>query len=247
MADAEMVLTPREAARRLGVSPSGLRRLAVVYGEVYGDLEKDAGGTSRVWPHEAVMRLERARALLATGQARSIKDALHAVETGAAPRVEVAVADGRVAEALGVVATRLEAVLEGNRRLEAEVAALRKEVAELRSLPPGATPERIDRALEVEMLKDSEAAERPGAVEERQAVSEVVNGVEPQRREQESWVAEVALEALVGAAELPSEAREMRERDKSTGEALGDAEGSSDGPMVKAARWLERRLRGGRG
>lgn len=135
MADAEVVLSPGEAARRLKVSPSGLRRLAVVYGEVYGDLQKDAGGTSRLWPQEAVMRLEAARALLAAGQARSIRDALVAVEGGAAPRVEVAVQDGRVAEALGVVAARLEAVLGSNERLESEVQALRAEVEGLRSLP----------------------------------------------------------------------------------------------------------------
>jgi hypothetical protein len=135
MADVEVVLSPGEAARVLGVSPSGLRRLAVVYGEVYGELHKDTGGTSRVWPREAVVRLQAARALLAAGQARSIRDALRAVENGAAPRVEMAVQDGRIAEALGVVAARLEAVLDSNRRLEAEVAELRAEVAASRALP----------------------------------------------------------------------------------------------------------------
>jgi hypothetical protein len=136
MADsAEVVLTPGEAARQLGVSPSGLRRLAVIYGEVYGDLQKDAGGTSRIWTQEAVTRLQQARALMAAGQARSVRDALVAVEGGASPRVEVAVSGGDVAAALGVVATQLEAVLESNRRLEGEVAALRSEVEGLRALP----------------------------------------------------------------------------------------------------------------
>jgi hypothetical protein len=168
--DAEVVLSPGEAARVLGVSPSGLRRLAVVYGEVYGALQKDASQTSRVWPQEAVVRLQRARALMAAGQARSVRDALVAVEGGAAAPVEMAVSDGRVEAALGVVATRLEAVLDSNRRLEAEVAALRAEVA-AKALPPGASPERIDRALEVEMLEAErsptglegyEGAESPG-------------------------------------------------------------------------------------
>jgi hypothetical protein len=133
--DAEVVLSPGEAARVLGVSPSGLRRLAVVYGEVYGALQKDASQTSRVWPQEAVVRLQRARALMAAGQARSVRDALVAVEGGAAAPVEMAVSDGRVEAALGVVATRLEAVLDSNQRLEAEVAALRSEVEGLRALP----------------------------------------------------------------------------------------------------------------
>jgi hypothetical protein len=87
-----------------------------------------------------VYRLEQARALMAAGQARSIKDALLAVEKGATPSADAALAlgqDGRVIEALGVVAARLEAVLESNRRLEAEVEALRREVATARALPEG--------------------------------------------------------------------------------------------------------------
>jgi hypothetical protein len=133
--DAEVVLSPGEAARVLGVSPSGLRRLAVVYGEVYGVLQKDASGTSRIWPREAVVRLQAARALMAAGQARSVRDALRAVEGGAAPPVEMAAAGGDVVAALGVVATRLEALQDSNQRLEAEVAALRSEVEGLRALP----------------------------------------------------------------------------------------------------------------
>jgi hypothetical protein len=131
-----VVLSPGEAARVLGVSPSGLRRLAVVYGEVYGALQKDASGTSRIWPREAVVRLQAARALMAAGQARSIRDALVAVEGGAATPVEMAAAGGDVVAALGVVATRLEALQDSNQRLEAEVAALRSEVATLKALPP---------------------------------------------------------------------------------------------------------------
>jgi hypothetical protein len=167
MADAEVVLSPGEAARVLGVSPSGLRRLAVVYGEVYGELQKDASGTSRIWPREAVVRLQEARALMAAGQARSVRDALRAVEGGAAPPVELAAASGDVVTALGVVATRLEALQDANTRLGVEVRALRSEVEGLKALP---------------------ASERSPAVEVRGA---------------------------------------------------GD-----DGLVVRAARWLERRLRG---
>ena len=221
MADAEVVLSPGEAARRLGVSPSGLRRLAGAYGEVYGDLPKDASGTSRVWSVEAVRRLEGARALLAAGQARSIRDALRAVEGGAAPPVEVMAHDGRVEAALGVVAARLKAVLDSNQRLEAEVDALRSEVAGLKALP---------------------SSELSAAVEERQGVAEVVNSVEPQRLEQESWMATVALKTLAAASELPTAPREGREGGES--ESTGEAEGSSDGPMVRAARRLEHRFRG---
>jgi hypothetical protein len=165
--EAEVVLSPGEAARVLGVSPSGLRRLAVVYGEVYGELQKDAGGTSRIWPREAVVRLQAARSLMAAGQARSVRDALVAVEGGVAPPVEMAAAGGDVVAALGVVATRLEALQDSNQRLEAEVAALRSEVEGLKALP----------------------ASEPSPV-------------------------------------------------------VQDGSRGDDGPMVRAARWLERRLRG---
>lgn len=118
-------MSPGDVARRLGVSPSGLRRLAGVYSAVFGELPKDSSGTSRLWPAEAVGRLERARALLAEGRARSIRDALLAVEGGAVPRLEPALQDGRVAEALGVVAARLEALELSNAVLKREVMALR--------------------------------------------------------------------------------------------------------------------------
>jgi hypothetical protein len=141
MADkTEVVWSPGDVARRLGVSPSGLRRLAGVYAQVYGDLPKDSSGTSRQWPSEAVSRLEQARALMAAGQARSIKDALLAVESGATPSADAALAlgqEGRVVEALGVVAARLEALQDSNRELKAEVTALRGEIATGRALPEG--------------------------------------------------------------------------------------------------------------
>ncbi len=149
MSDAtEVFWSPGDVARRLGVSPSGLRRLAGVYAEVYGELPKDSSGTSRRWPSEAVNRLEQARALLAAGQARSIKDALLAVEGGATASADAALAlgqEGRVVEALGVVAARLEALQESNERLESEVKALRGEVANLRALPAS---ERLGEAIE---------------------------------------------------------------------------------------------------
>ncbi len=145
----EVVLSPGEAARRLEVSPSGLRRLATVYAGVYGPLPKDSAGTSRIWPQEAVGRLERARALMAAGQARSIRDALLAVEGGAVATADAALQlgeQGKVTQALGVVATQLEAVLLSNARLEREVEALRQEVGELRQLPAASSPPEVEAA-----------------------------------------------------------------------------------------------------
>ncbi len=180
--ETEVFWSPGDVAKRLRVSPSGLRRLAGVYAQLYGELPKDSSGTSRQWPGEAVNRLEAARALMAAGQARSIKDALLAVESGVTPSADAALAlgqDGRVVEALGVVAARLEAVLDSNRRLEAEVAELRAEVAGSRALPE---------------------AERAGEVEGQS-----------------------------GAAQRHAKGQ-------------GAAEASSNGLVVRAALWLERRL-----
>ncbi len=141
MADeTEIFWSPGDVAKRLEVSPSGLRRLAGVYAQLYGELPKDSSGTSRQWPSEAVRRLEQARALMAAGQARSIKDALLAVESGATPSADAALAlgqDGRMIEALGVVAARLEALQDSNARLESEVAELR---ADLGRSGPAAIP-----------------------------------------------------------------------------------------------------------
>jgi DNA-binding transcriptional MerR regulator len=129
--ETEVLWNPGDVAKRLGVSASGLRRLAGSYAELYGELPRDSSGTSRLWSTEAVNRLEAARALLAAGRARSIKDALLAIEGGAVPSEDAVLAlgqDWRVVEALGVVAARLEALQESNRELQAEVEALRGEL-----------------------------------------------------------------------------------------------------------------------
>jgi hypothetical protein len=124
------LLTPGAAAQRLGVSGSALRRLATTYVEAYGELPAAAGG-GRLWPVEAVDRLRDARALLASGRARSIRDALGAIEAGAQVSVSVQTPVGRDFQALEFIAQRLE----GIDRLEREVASLRREVSELRALP----------------------------------------------------------------------------------------------------------------
>jgi hypothetical protein len=72
-----------EVAQRLGVTATGLRRLADIYGEVYGPLQRDEKfNNRRLWTLEAVERIAAARALVQSEQARSIKTALHMVEQG---------------------------------------------------------------------------------------------------------------------------------------------------------------------
>ena len=108
--------TPGMVAEQLGVSPSGLRRLASIYAEAYSELPRD-GANNRLWPTEAVERLEAARALVQAGQARSIKEALKAVERGV--EAPVGVLEGAsTGMAIGVLVNELR--------------ALRQEVGELR-------------------------------------------------------------------------------------------------------------------
>ena len=156
------MFTPGGAARRLGISGSALRRLANAYVEVFGELPEAAGG-GRLWPKEAVERLERARALMAAGRARSVKDGLQTIEAGDDDPQMISVSSGREVQLLEYIAGRLEGV----ERLEQEIGQLRREVGELRALPPVApivsAPQRLG---EVRAFGDGEAAVRKAALSE---------------------------------------------------------------------------------
>lgn len=76
-----LVYAPADVAARLGVSGAGLRRLAVVYERVHGVLGRDPR-LGRVWPQEAVERLERARKIVRTGRAMSVETALALLASG---------------------------------------------------------------------------------------------------------------------------------------------------------------------
>ncbi len=72
------VYPPSEVQARLGVSASGLRRLAGIYERSVGALPRDERG--RVWPEGAVEDLERARATVREQRAVSIEAALRGQE-----------------------------------------------------------------------------------------------------------------------------------------------------------------------
>lgn len=116
---------PGEAARRLGVSPSGLRRLADAYEGVYGLLNRRGGTGARLFTEEALERLAQARALVEIGRYKSTTEALVALERGLEPDLPADLAGtGRIGaeaatgEALGVLLGEL-------RSLRAEVERLR--------------------------------------------------------------------------------------------------------------------------
>lgn len=132
--DPPIYLSAVEAAARLEVSASGLRRLADIYAEVYAPLERDPKTNGRLWTLSAVERLGAARALLRAGKAGSIRDALLALQRGAETGTEIAAealrpmtADG----ALRDLVRRLEQLEQANQELHMDNQGLKDRLDEL--------------------------------------------------------------------------------------------------------------------
>jgi hypothetical protein len=142
------VFPSHEVRDRLGVSPSGLRRLAAIYERAVGPLPRDERG--RVWPEDALEEIQRAREAVQSQRAVSIEAALRGREVEgvseplpAPPRPSEANLDAGAAILKELRAlrrlledqnARLSAIEEENRelrlRLEApEAAAVAEEVA----------------------------------------------------------------------------------------------------------------------
>jgi DNA-binding transcriptional MerR regulator len=137
--DAVTYVEPGEAARRLGVSPSGLRRVASAYEEVHGPLNRRGGTGARLFTVEALERLAQARALVENGRYKSTVEALTGLEKGLEPETPIEMTGHRPAaleagtgEALAVLIAELRAVRD-------EVARLRAVVEDRNgsALPPG--------------------------------------------------------------------------------------------------------------
>jgi hypothetical protein len=122
------LLEPSAAAERLGVSASGLRRLAPIYEQVHEPLPRRGSGDkskrARLWSVEAVERLQDARALVEQGRCKTILEALRGLQAGVITTLEVEPASRQTGSD---VATQRTLGL-----LVREVSALRDEVAELR-------------------------------------------------------------------------------------------------------------------
>jgi hypothetical protein len=80
MAKEQRVFGAGDVAKQLGISLPSLRRLAVVYERVYGELPRDDRG--RLWPEKAVARLQAARVAVREGRAASTEAALRAGDDG---------------------------------------------------------------------------------------------------------------------------------------------------------------------
>ena len=75
LADQHLVYPPADVARRLGISGAGLRRLAQGYERVFRPLPRDPKH-GRLWPEDAILYMEAARAMVGAGKATSVEAAL---------------------------------------------------------------------------------------------------------------------------------------------------------------------------
>ncbi len=128
MPDDDVLLEAGAAAEMVGVSASGLRRLAPLYEQVHGELPRKPRSNNRLWPQTAVERLQRARRLVEQERYRTISDALTAIARG--------VDDDDTELAPISARTNPDATQQALAMLTAEVRELRRELAEIRALPP---------------------------------------------------------------------------------------------------------------
>lgn len=125
---------PGDAAHRLGVSASGLRRLAAAFEEVHGDLPRKVGTKARLYPETALTKIAQARALVEAGRYKGNVEALDALKRGlepGAPGELTASADQATPQAFALFAQEQHDMRE-------DIRAMRRELAELRGLPPAA-------------------------------------------------------------------------------------------------------------
>jgi hypothetical protein len=124
------LLEPSAAAERLGVSASGLRRLAPIYENVYEPLPRrgtgDESKRARLWSNESVERLKDARALVEQGRCKTILEALQALQAGVIKTLEVEPVNRQ--QGLDIATRKtLELLIEEVSALRDEIAALRKD------------------------------------------------------------------------------------------------------------------------
>jgi hypothetical protein len=138
------LLEPSAAAERLGVSASGLRRLAPIYENVYEPLPRrgtgDKSKRARLWPTEAVDRLQDARALVEQGRCKTILEGLQGLQVGIISTLEVEPTNRQAG--LDVATQRtLELLIKEVSALRDEVVKLREDADKSKSLERTSQPE----------------------------------------------------------------------------------------------------------
>ena len=169
MYDAPEVVTlyePATAAEKLGVSASGLRRLAPIYEAVHDELPRSGKGRedkrARLWPHEAVERLRTARALLEAGRYTTIQAALEALRDGKVSNTDELTLEASQRGADVATQQALQVLLD-------EMRALRGEVAELRTIR--GLLERLEATTQANQLVEPETAARVKQLDKAEVVA----------------------------------------------------------------------------
>jgi len=169
VADHGTVLTPSEAADRLGIKPAMLRRHAKAYEDIFDRLPRNERG-ARQYPIQVVQRLQHASELYRTGGADSVAAALEILKrppAGASESLAPSPTTGSSEDLLRRLLTEVQAqrelllqaspALPGDRSggesgstLEAEVIRLQAEVLDLerRNRALIAAVERLEAELE---------------------------------------------------------------------------------------------------
>jgi DNA-binding transcriptional MerR regulator len=127
------------AAEQLGVSASGLRRLAIIYETVYEELPRKPRSNNRLFPEEAVERLQAARGLLQAERYRTINEALEAIKYGLVAENEIEASQAirePVPQALEVLVGEIQGLREDLKRAREDYAVLQSQLqATAKQLP----------------------------------------------------------------------------------------------------------------
>jgi DNA-binding transcriptional MerR regulator len=135
----DIMLEAGAAAERLKVSASGLRRLAVIYESVYKELPRKLRSNNRLFPEEAVERLQAARGLLQAERYRTINEALEAIKYGLVAENEIEASQAirePVPQALEVLVGEIQGLREDLKRAREDYAVLQSQLqATAKQLP----------------------------------------------------------------------------------------------------------------
>lgn len=172
----ETVYSASQVARKLGVSGGMVRRYAMALEALTGEPIPQHPRDGRQFTQNHVDTLVSARRFVAGRQGMSVETGLRlalglaelptAVDRPASTDfgnlAGVEALKTALSEYMGPLLTELRTLSDSNARLSDEVAALRSELAEAKTLPLDVTPERIDRAMQVEMLEGQDKRDRDG-------------------------------------------------------------------------------------
>lgn len=129
----EVLYSPAEVERQLGVKGSTLRNYAKAYESVFGELYRGSRN-ERLWPTEALERLDAARSLFQAGKAVSLEAALELLGASDA-ELSTVLAETNQPDPMMLVLEELRALRQEVNELKAQLALPTPEAAEPAKAP----------------------------------------------------------------------------------------------------------------